>query len=106
MYSLRNLKKDTTQDEFLRMYNKLLDKQKKIDQDEEVAGINVAQTIHPEDIPKMIEDLPHQQNVIKKIKAMRSHDQKRDISGVNLEKIVNFIEKGNISHLSMEDVSN
>ena len=37
---------------------------------------------------------------------MRSHDQKRDISGVNLEKIVNFIEKGNISHLSMEDVSN
>ena len=105
VYAFRSLKQDTTRDEFMRMYNKLLEKQKKLDEDPEAVGFNIAQTIHPEEVPKMIEDLPHQQKVIKKIREMRSHDGKRDISGVNLEKIVNFIEKGNISHLSMEDVS-
>ena len=88
----------------MRMYNDLIKKQKKLNQDEETEGINIANIIQAEDVPKIIKDLPHQQEVLGKIKKLRSNDGKRDISGSNLCKIEEFIEKGNISHLSIEEV--
>ena len=87
------------------MYKDLLKKQQKIDLDEETSGINIANLIQAEDVPKLIEKLPHQQEVLGKIKKLRINDGKKDISGSNLHKIEEFIEKGNISHLSMEEVS-
>ena len=87
------------------MYKDLLKKQQKVDLDPETSGINIANIIDAEDIPKMIEELPHQQEILNKIKKLRSNDEKRDISGSNLIKIEEFIEKGNISHLSMDEVS-
>ena len=48
--------------------------------------------------------LKKRQEVLGKIKKLRSNNGKRDISGSNLRKIEEFIEKGNISHLSIEEI--
>jgi hypothetical protein len=86
------------------MYNTLIKKQTKLDEDPETEGINIANIIQAEDVPQLIEDLPHQQAILSKIKQMRSNDGRKDISGSNLVKIEQFIEKGGISHLSIEEV--
>ena len=106
MYAFRDLPAKTKREDFITMFERNLKDQKEFEDrtKNETSIKNIADTQIYHEIADLAKELPHQLAVINKIKQMRNPDGNKDISGDKLEKIERFIEAGNISHLSMEEV--